>query len=61
MASNNPQNKTPLPRFREYSQQYLVQQMEGKNLNKPEVCYIFSNGVTKVDTDRTSSGVYERG
>ena len=55
-----PASATPEPRFRKYTQDELVQQLEGKNRNKPVVCYEFSNGETKVDTDRTSSGVYER-
>lgn len=53
-------NRTPKPRFRHYSMDQLVQKLEGKNRNKPEVCYRFSNGEEKVDTDRTNSGVYER-
>ena len=53
-------HKRPPPKFREYSIGQLVRELEGKNLNKPEVCYEFSSGEKKVDTDRTSSGVYER-
>lgn len=53
-------NETPKPKFRTYSIDYLVNILEGKNRNKPEVCYEFSNGVKKVDTDRTSSGVYKK-
>lgn len=38
----------------------LVREQEGKNMNKPEVCYEFSDGNKKLDTDRTESGVYRR-
>jgi hypothetical protein len=58
MATND--SKTPQPRFREYTQDELVNKLEGKERNKPEVCYEFSSGSTKVDTDRTNSGIYER-
>lgn len=53
-------SKTPKPKFREYSIGQLTRELEGKNMNKPEVCYEFSNGNEKVDTDRTDSGVYEK-
>ena len=52
--------KTPKPKFRKYSIAQIVRELEGKNMNKPEVCYEFSDGSKKVDTDRTNSGVYER-
>ena len=51
---------TPKPKFREYPFGSLVNLLEGKERNKPEVCYIFSNGVKKVETDRTSAGIYEK-
>ena len=53
-------NKKPTPKFRQYSIGQIVNDLEGKQRNKPEVCYQFSNGVQKVDTDRTDSGVYEK-
>lgn len=56
----NSKQNTQKPKFRTYSMDYLVNKLEGKERNKPEVCYIFSNGEEKVDTDRTDSGVYER-
>lgn len=52
--------KTPKPKFRYYTIAQLARELEGKDMNKPEVCYIFSDGNTKVDTDRTESGVYRR-
>lgn len=57
MANTNP---PPKPKFRYYSIAQLVREHEGKNMNKPEVCYEFSDGSKKVDTDRTESGVYKR-
>ena len=53
-------HKTPTPKFRQYNMSSLVQSVEKQNRNKPEVCYEFSNGDQKVDTDRTNSGIYER-
>lgn len=58
MPSN--QNNPPKPKFREYSIEQLVNTLEGKERNKPEVCYVFSNGEQKVDTDRTTNGIYRR-
>lgn len=56
MAQNR---KTPSPHTREYTIGGLVKAMEGKDMNKPQPAYVFSNGVTKVDTDRTDSGIYK--
>ena len=50
----------PKPRFRQYSQDELVNKLEGKERNKPEICYEFSDGSTFVDTDRTDSGIYKK-
>lgn len=52
--------KTPKPKFRNYTIGQLVNLLEGKERHKPEVCYIFSNGEQKVETDRTNSGIYEK-
>ena len=57
MANNN---GTPPPKFRTYSIGGLVRGLEKDELNKPQVCYEFSNGETKVDTDRTENGFYKR-
>lgn len=50
----------PAPRFRTYTQGGLVRALEKEEYNKPQVCYEFSNGETKVDTDRTENGIYKR-
>ena len=48
------------PVTRNYTLKELVARVEGKELNKPEVVYEFSNGVRKVSTDRTEKGFYRR-
>lgn len=57
MAQNS---ATPKPKFRTYSIGGLVRALEKEDYNKPQVCYEFSNGETKVDTDRTENGFYRR-
>ena len=37
----------------------LVRKLEGKEWNKPDVAYEFSNGKETDSTDRTNSGLYE--
>jgi len=55
-------NKIPTepPTFREYTIGGLVAKLEGKEQRKPQVCYEFSGGAKKYDTDQTSSGIYEK-
>lgn len=38
----------------------LVAREWGAELNKPDIAYQFSNGVTKDCTDRYQSGIYRR-
>lgn len=53
-------NGTPKPKFRTYTIGGLVRQLEGEEFNKPQVCYEFSSGEKKVETDRTENGYYRR-
>ena len=49
----------PLPTFSSRTMKELAQQAEGKDWNKPEVVYEFSNGRKFESTDNTDSGIYE--
>jgi len=55
-----PKKTVPKPVFRVYTIGGLVRQLEGEEYSKPQVCYEFSSGETKVDTDRTDNGIYKR-
>ncbi len=50
----------PRPKYRTYTIGGLVRQLEGEEFSKPQVCYEFSNGEKKVETDRTENGYYRR-
>lgn len=53
-------NGTPKPKYRTYTQGGLVRALEAEEFSKPQVCYEFSSGEKKVETDRTNNGIYER-
>lgn len=51
---------TPKPKTRTYTIGGLVRAVEGAEFSKPQVCYEFSDGNRKVETDRTQNGFYKR-
>ena len=53
-------NGTPKPHYQTYTIGGLVRRIEKEEFSKPQTTYVFSNGATKVETDRTESGIYKR-
>lgn len=53
------QNTVPQVQTRQFTIKEMADRADGKDRNKPEVVYEFSNGRKFESTDATESGIYK--